>query len=428
MNITNRRVLAALLAIASVGAAAQEAPAPASAPFRGGWYVAPMATYMSPDSERCNVDSDYGVTGVLGHRGESASIEMWAQYMTLPHGGCAYTVPDSGNPPDNPDGDVDDNPDAASDPAGEVKLNGGGLTMLVGPFSEHALLSRLYGIVGIGVLQRKDHPHYRNDHSSIIGDVGAGYLHPFRLWERDLLLRVEARYRYDVQPPPEPQDGDPPPTHTYNDVIVNLGLQVPLSKPEQAAPAAEPGGVVPAAAGDSDNDGVNDDRDQCPETPANSYVNNVGCPASPTASAAEPVLDSGPVLETAKAGDTIVLKGVTFESGKAVLRADSETILDGVAETMVKRPELRVEIGGHTDDRGAEAYNQDLSQRRADTVMAYLVAHGVDAGRLSAAGYGEAQPVETNDTAEGRERNRRVELKVLDEPQQTQQPSTGEGS
>lgn len=404
MNITNCRLLAAFFAVAGSAAAAQEPAAPANTAFPEGWYVAPMATYLSPDSQRCAVDSDYGVAAALGHRGESASVEVWAQFLTLPHGPCTYLVPGPTTPDPNDDERV-----PFTELAGDVEFTGGGLALLVGPFSRQAILSRLYGLVGIGVMQRKGHPEYPSDDTTIVGDVGAGYLQPFRLWDHDLLLRIEARYRYDVQPPPHPTDQDPAPPHTYNDLVFNLGLQVPLSAPSAPAPASEPVAVVPAAAGDTDNDGVNDDRDQCPDTPAGSYVSNVGCPAALTA----PAPDAEPVLETARAGDTIVLKGVTFETGKARLRTDSETILDGVAETLQRRPELRIEIGGHTDNRGAEAYNQSLSQQRADAVLSYLAGRDVDASRLTAVGYGEAQPVESNDTSEGRERNRRVELKVL---------------
>src|SRR5690349_46145 len=108
MTHTTRRLLATLLAMSAGCAAAQEEPAPAPSAFPEGWYVAPMVTHVSPDSERCNVDSDYGFTAAFGHRGESASVEVWAQTLALPHGGCAYTVPDSGNPPANPNGDTDD--------------------------------------------------------------------------------------------------------------------------------------------------------------------------------------------------------------------------------------------------------------------------------------------------------------------------------
>jgi hypothetical protein len=273
MTLTTRCALAAFLAAACTAASAEDEPD--HRPFTEGWYVAPMATYFSPDSGRCAVDGDFGATAALGHRGEAASIEVWAQYLSAPHGSCAYTVPDSGNPPENPDGDVDSDPDPVTEPAGELKLSGGGLALLVGPFFKQEFLARLYGIVGIGVLRRQGHPQYPDDESTIVGDVGAGYLQPLHLWQREFLVRLEARYRYDVQPPPHPDEQDPAPPHSYNDVVVNLGLQVPLSAPPEPAPAAEPVTVVPVT--DTDGDGVADDADACPDTAPGTTVGGSGC-------------------------------------------------------------------------------------------------------------------------------------------------------
>jgi OOP family OmpA-OmpF porin len=81
--------------------------------------------------------------------------------------------------------------------------------------------------------------------------------------------------------------------------------------------------------------------------------------------------------------------------------------------TLKRYPDLRIEVAGHTDSRGAEAYNQDLSERRANAVATYLRDAGVT-NSVSARGYGESQPVASNDTDEGRQQNRRVVLRVLD--------------
>lgn len=407
MENCKSRACALALAFAAPGAFA-ETDASASV-LPQGWYVTPMLTHMKPDSARCHVNGGFGGAVALGHRAGWAALEIWGQSLSLSHDACTYLVPG----PTTPD-PADDERVPFTEPAGEVSLDGGGLVLMVGPFSEDAFLSRLFGIVGFGLLQRQGQPRYE-DGSTAFGEAGAGYAQPFRLFGREVAARFEVRYRFDVQQPPYPTTAEqnPPPEHLFQDLIVNLGLQVPLSAPPETAAASEPVAVVPAASGDSDNDGVNDDRDQCPDTPAGSYVSNAGCAAALWAPAETAIPDSAPVLETARAGDTVVLKGVTFESGKAKLRPDSETVLDGVAEALQKRAELKVEVGGHTDDRGADAYNLSLSQQRADAVLGYLAGHGVDASRLTAVGYGEAQPVEGNDTSEGRERNRRVELKVL---------------
>jgi len=93
--------------------------------------------------------------------------------------------------------------------------------------------------------------------------------------------------------------------------------------------------------------------------------------------------------------------------------ADSVAILDQAVDTLKRYPNVHVEVDGHTDSKGTDAYNQKLSERRAKGVYDYLTAHGVEASRLDGPkGFGESQPIDTNDTAAGRQRNRRVELKV----------------
>ena len=112
---------------------------------------------------------------------------------------------------------------------------------------------------------------------------------------------------------------------------------------------------------------------------------------------------------------SVVLRGVNFELNSAQLTVNAETILDGVAATLASSPGFNVELQGHTDSMGSDSYNMNLSQNRAKSVKNYLVNQGVESGRLTARGYGEEQPIASNDTAEGRAENRRVELKVLSE-------------
>ena len=121
---------------------------------------------------------------------------------------------------------------------------------------------------------------------------------------------------------------------------------------------------------------------------------------------------------------TIDLRGVEFkfdhprvgeklEPSLKAPTAESIAILDQAIDTLKRNPEVRVEVDGHTDSKGTDAYNQRLSERRAKGVYDYLTGHGIDAGRLDGPkGFGESQPIDTNDTAEGRQRNRRTELKV----------------
>jgi OOP family OmpA-OmpF porin len=109
---------------------------------------------------------------------------------------------------------------------------------------------------------------------------------------------------------------------------------------------------------------------------------------------------------------------VNFETDSARLTTDSLRSLDRVARWLLEHAAARVEIGGHTDSTGDAELNFRLSEQRAEAVRAYLVAQGVDADRLLARGYGETLPIADNSVAEGRARNRRVELKLLqdDEP------------
>jgi outer membrane protein OmpA-like peptidoglycan-associated protein len=132
--------------------------------------------------------------------------------------------------------------------------------------------------------------------------------------------------------------------------------------------------------------------DKCPDNPG--PADNNGCPVTKEITAKNP----------------LILKGVNFEINKAVLRSESYTALDMVVQSLYEWPEVKVEIQGHTDAIGDPAYNQDLSQRRAEAVRDYLVGKGVAADRMTAVGYGLTKPIASNKTAAGRAQNRRVEL------------------
>ncbi|MBW2637994.1 MAG: OmpA family protein [Deltaproteobacteria bacterium] len=147
---------------------------------------------------------------------------------------------------------------------------------------------------------------------------------------------------------------------------------------------------------DSDGDGVPDYRDQCPETPAGLKVDETGCAV---------------VAEVKK---LLVLEGVKFKTGSSEIVQQSKQLLDNTAlKALNENPNLKVRIEGHTDSVGSEAYNMNLSFQRAEAVMKYLVAQGVDSYRMKVLGKGEDYPVATNDTAEGRAHNRRIEFIIL---------------
>jgi OOP family OmpA-OmpF porin len=144
---------------------------------------------------------------------------------------------------------------------------------------------------------------------------------------------------------------------------------------------------------DADGDGVTDDKDRCPHTPAGVKVDEEGCQV---------------LFE--KARKSLILEGVNFATGKAELTPESQTILDGVAESLVANEEIKVQVGGHTDNTGSAAVNKRLSAARAEAVRQYLISKGVAANRLTAAGFGPSKPIASNKTAAGRAQNRRVEL------------------
>ncbi len=112
------------------------------------------------------------------------------------------------------------------------------------------------------------------------------------------------------------------------------------------------------------------------------------------------------------APEVITLEGVFFETNSAELTASSTATLDRAVKALQKRSTIKVEVAAHTDSRGKASYNLDLSNRRAASVMAYLVAHGVSADRLTSKGYGESQARADNATVAGRAKNRRVELRI----------------
>jgi OmpA-OmpF porin, OOP family len=118
-------------------------------------------------------------------------------------------------------------------------------------------------------------------------------------------------------------------------------------------------------------------------------------------------------LAPIEVGEVIRLNNIFFELNKADLKAESAAELDRLIKVLKENNSLVIEIGGHTDSQGADAYNATLSQNRVNTVIDYLTKNGIDKSRLSAKGYGEAKPIASNDTEEGRALNRRVEFTVL---------------
>ncbi len=294
-----------------------------------------------------------------------------------------------------------------------------------------------YVLFGLGASSDKLTNYERTQ--DFAGEIGGGLLWAFgsRQDSERLKLRTEVKYHsffgktsYGVGSP--------------GDTIIGVGLQYQFGgQPPAPAPAAAPApldsdhdGVTddldkcpgtPAGAKvdangcelDSDGDGVVDRLDQCPDTPKGTPVNASGCPLD---SDGDGVLDTDDRCPNTPRGDRvdvhgctlageIKLPGVTFETDSAVLQPQSEAVLNDAVATLKKYPELSVEVDGHTDNRGSASHNLALSQKRAEAVAAYLKDHGVT-NKLSAKGFGKTAPIADNKTEAGRLENRRVTLKI----------------
>ncbi|MET0533382.1 MAG: OmpA family protein [Steroidobacter sp.] len=230
------------------------------------------------------------------------------------------------------------------------------------------------------------------DGVSFTAGVGLGLLSP-PLTDYGIRIRGEVRRVYD-DALGKPQD-----------MHFSLGVLFPLRKPKYVEVVQTevqevvkeiyrdpPPPPAPPPVRDSDKDGVPDERDACPDTLSGATVDARGC---------------------VREQSVIQLSGVYFEYNSSRLTENSKSILQMGAASLRGQSDMRVEVAGHTDDRGNDAYNLNLSRQRAVAVVEYLTGAGIEADRVQARGYGETQPVADNDTEAGRERNRRVEFRVL---------------
>ncbi len=185
---------------------------------------------------------------------------------------------------------------------------------------------------------------------------------------------------------------------------------------------------------DSDKDGVFDDEDACLDEPGvrtevpqtngcplpkdrdkDTIIDSEdACPDSPGPKDADPKKNGCPAARVEQ-GQIKILERVEFENNSAKIRPESDRILNAVLAVLKDHPEFnKLNVEGHTDNRGAAAHNLNLSQRRAASVMKWLVDHGIDKARLSSKGFGMTKPIEPNDSDRGRQNNRRVEFHILE--------------
>ena len=231
---------------------------------------------------------------------------------------------------------------------------------------------------------------------NLAAKVGVGLQTTF---EKRVAVRAELAYRADFDDQSiAPNLAGNKNQDWFGDVLASVGVVIPLGPAPTAAVAPAPAPVAPSCADlDDDGDGVNNCDDKCPTSQPGQTIGPDGCPV--------------PV--------SIDLKGVNFDFDKATLRSDAVAILSEATEILKRYPDLRVEVAGHTDSKGTDAYNQKLSERRAKAVYDYLTTNGVSAARLQGPiGYGESRPIAPNtnadgsDNPEGRAKNRRTELNV----------------
>jgi outer membrane protein OmpA-like peptidoglycan-associated protein len=172
--------------------------------------------------------------------------------------------------------------------------------------------------------------------------------------------------------------------------------------PSEPGPPSEEPKTNGCPAGDGDGDGVLDSEDACPNSagPNNADPKKRGCPVA-----------------RVESGQIRIREQVQFAYNSARILAESDAVLSAVQKILKDNPKIRrLRVQGHTDNRGAARFNKRLSQRRAEAAADWLARHGVPRARLAAEGFGEERPLETNDTAEGRAVNRRVEFHIEDAP------------
>jgi OOP family OmpA-OmpF porin len=269
---------------------------------------------------------------------------------------------------------------------------GPGLTSGVGTPDLRALLSLAYTPeqkqTPIAVPEAPPPPPADRDHDGILDTVDAC---------PDVKGVADEDPKKNGCPPPEPIDTDGDGIFDPEDACVDV-KGVPNDDPKK-------NGCPPPV--DTDGDGIFDPDDACPaeKGPRDDDRTKNGCPK----------------FVRVVQNEIVILEQVQFDTGKATIKPASNDLLDQVAEVLTQHPEmLKVEVQGHTDNRGSAALNKKLSQARADAVKKAMVQRGVSADRLVTKGYGPDKPIDENGTEEGRQRNRRVQFVILEkQPKET---------
>ena len=345
------------------------------------WHITPYFSYVKPDSDK-NANSDLALgLGIGRFVRENISLDLEIDTVSL-----------------------------------DLQAGGGSLKQKVATLMGRYYFGNQQGLnpylgLGVGAL-RNSKPYQYNATLNLAGGIAKNVTD-------NVTLKTEVRYRM------ENTDNVTTSENTFGDWLFNAGLSVALGEAKEQSTKTNLIDQAPQT--DSDGDGVSDANDRCPRTPAGTRVDAYGCAVKaapvdgdddrdgvPNSRDVCPHSKPGAVVgsDGCKVKVVIELQGVHFDTDKSTLKSESISILNAAVKTLGDHGSIRVEVAGHTDSRASDAYNQSLSQRRAKVVYDYLTAHGISADRMTWRGYGESQPIATNDTAEGRARNRRTELNV----------------
>lgn len=335
------------------------------------WHITPMAGYIFGDNDRgADVDGAVGQINIGNAISEKTDLDFRLQYLDL------------GN---------------------TTEQIGAGIELTW--FKSRAAAVTPLFVVGAGWLNNDITPAAGE---SLVVDAGLGL--QARLTDNGIALRGDIRQRLDFS-----DVG----TDDFSDTIAMVGLVFPLGdKPTEAE--------MVAVVTDSDNDGVADSKDACPATPAGVHVDSAGCPLDSDKDGVADGADLCP--NTAKgaavdvngcakkvAADKPQLVSVYFDFDSAVLSIAGKAKLQAVADQMIERKYIVAVSTGYTDTKGSAEYNLGLSRKRANAVKAYLIERGVRTANIIAKGVGEADPAVSNETKAGRQQNRRVEVRLLDQ-------------
>lgn len=248
-------------------------------------------------------------------------------------------------------------------------------TNLVKDYDLNSALS-VYALAGVGVEIFDD--EFNDNEDGIFGNYGMGV--KYKITDR-VAIKADARHLIEAD-------------HGDSTLLYNIGLSIPFGEVAKAAPVAAPVVVAPvvvpapvAAPKDSDNDGVIDALDQCPNTMSKAKVDTVGCM-------------------------TLVNLNINFDTNSSVIKGVYNPRIAEFASMLNQNPKLSATIAAHTDSVGTDAYNQKLSERRAASTVEALKLLKVNPSKIKAVGYGETKPVASNATTEGRAENRRVEASL----------------